>query len=286
MTTLEPGPRPPAVVHVDLDGARHIYAAHGWGYEAPTDPIFDSGLSSALECFERVGVRATLFVIAEDLEDPNRRRLLADAVRAGHEIGSHTVTHPRLTALSRADKTREIHESRARIGSALGVEVSGFRAPGFHIDAETLDVISEAGYVYDSSRLAGRQGTPAQPYHPVPGRRLLELPVPTRAPGASPFHPSYSLVLGDWFFRGGLRSWGRTAAPFVCLFHLNDFAEPVPRRHLPGWQASLYTLSYLSAARKRARCESMLRLVATQFRIDTTAGLLATAGPSAVRRPS
>ena len=40
------------MVHVDLDGARHIFRAHGWAYPWPDDPLFESGMAQLLDFFE------------------------------------------------------------------------------------------------------------------------------------------------------------------------------------------------------------------------------------------
>jgi peptidoglycan/xylan/chitin deacetylase (PgdA/CDA1 family) len=270
-------PAPPAAVHVDLDGARQIFAAHGWRYDAADDPLFASGLEGALAALREARIVATLFVVAEDVEDPAKRSLLRRAVEQGHEIASHSRTHRRLTALARDEKRREIAGSREALRSALGVEVDGFRAPGFRIDRECLELVAEAGYAYDSSLLAGRSSRRALPHRPCAGRTLVELPLPTRAPFRLPFHPSYALVLGDGYFTRGVDGWRARALPFVLLFHLTDFAAPLPRARLGGWRRRLFTLSHLSAADKRARCRAMLRRVSERFEIVPTARLLASA---------
>src|ERR1700730_6859015 len=121
--------RPPAVIHVDLDGATDIFKMHGWTFSDPVDPIFETGLRNSLDFFERNQIRATLFVIANSLDNPRKRVLLEEAVQRGHEIASHTLTHPDMFAVSRAEKSREIFESRAKLESLLDVTVRGFRAP-------------------------------------------------------------------------------------------------------------------------------------------------------------
>lgn len=260
--------QPLAAVHLDLDGARHIYRAHGWRYDPTDDPLFESGLRGALDLLARRNVAATLFVVAEDVFDARKRALLREAVNAGHEIASHSLSHDRLTGLNGAGKRREITESRACLASELNTEVRGFRAPGFQIDRECLEIVNDAGYAYDSSMLA------AEPHRPIPGQPLYELPVPSAGPFSFPFHPSYSLVLGHWYFRAGLTDYRRRRSPLVLLFHLTDFADPLPRARTRGFQQRLFTLSYLSAEHKRARCSAILDLVRRHFTIASTAHLL------------
>ncbi|MGH9769014.1 MAG: polysaccharide deacetylase family protein [Blastocatellia bacterium] len=280
-TTVEtPGMR--ASIHVDLDGGKHIFRAHGWDYPAQDDPLFETGLRRALDFCERAGTRATLFVIVEDLENPRKRELLQEAARRGHEIASHSLTHRKLTALSRDEKRREIFESRERLMRELGVEARGFRAPGFAMDRESFELIDEAGYAYDSSlfpsagfarRLEVNQLS-EKPHRPLADRRLVELPMPAYRPLPFPFHPCYSLVMGVWYFRLGLRRFRRVGAPLTLLFHLTDFADPVPEDYLPNPLAKIYTLSHLSGETKLRRCERMLEMVRREYQLVSAAQLL------------
>jgi peptidoglycan/xylan/chitin deacetylase (PgdA/CDA1 family) len=284
--------RPWALVHLDLDGAKHIYRAHGWSYRAADDPLFETGLRGALEVFAGSRIRATLFVIAEDLLDPRKRDLIRAAAEAGHEIASHSLTHPRLTTLEPVAKRREIAESRERLATELGVAVRGFRAPGFGIDRECLELIDEAGYTYDSSVLSpavfvksAAFDRAAAPHRPLSGKPLIELPLPSSRRFSLPFHPSYSLVVGDWYYRTAVKQWRRHGAAFILLFHLTDFAEPVSSGTARGWKQRLFTLSYLSAARKRTRCREMLEFAKGQFHFADTTQLLATCVDAPAKTP-
>jgi hypothetical protein len=267
---------------MDLDGAKQIYRVHGWSYNAHDDPLFETGLRTALDFFDRAKVRATLFVIAEDLDNPRKRELLKDAVAKGHEIASHSLLHRKLTTLSHDEKRCEIFESRERIATVLGVEVCGFRAPGFEIDRESLELVAAAGYVYDSSlfpdaKCARKVGVPHVsdgPHCPLQHRSLLELPLPSPAPFPVPFHPCYSLVLGVWYFRTCLRKFRRTSAPLILLFHLTDLADPLPNDRLPNLNARLYTLSHLNREKKRRQCEYMLERVKHGYQLVDTTTLL------------
>lgn len=260
--------RPSAVVHVDLDGARHIFQAHGWSYPASEDPLFESGMRNLLDLLDERRITATLFVIAEDLDVPAKRSLILEARARGHELASHTTTHRPLTSLEPDERRRELVVSKARIESAAGTPVAGFRAPGFALDENTLRLVADAGYLYDSSLFGGRRaprgGRSAgtySPHRPMRDRELLELPLPGYAGLPVPFHVSYSLVLGRRYFRLGLRRFlSRRTAPFVFLVHLTDLADPLEPTFLRGrgWRSTLFTLSMMSATQKRERLERML----------------------------
>lgn len=272
----------PAVVHVDLDGAADIYEAHGWPYQAGSDPLFESGLRRALDFFAAAHIRATLFAIGRHLDDPRKRDLLKEAVRQGHEIASHTITHRHLDRLTSQEKRREISESRDSLSDSLGVEVEGFRAPGFRIDRESFELIGQAGYTYDSSvfpsaKFARRTGLPRLnnfPHQPIASGKLMELPLPSASPLPFPFHPCFSLVLGMRYFRGALNRFSRQGVPLVFLFHLTDFADPLPEHLTRPLGRRLYTLSYLPAEKKLTQCRRMLHFVRERFRVVTTTELL------------
>ena len=271
-----------AVVHVDLDGARHIYQSHGWTYDYADDPLFVSGFRNLLSFLDRNRIRATMFAIAGDLEDGEKRECLEEAVRRGHEIASHTVTHPRLRQLGEEDKRREIAESREKLQSALRVDVRGFRAPGYDIDRECLELLDVYGYRYDSSvfptaDFAKRLSVPTvfnYPYRPLYDSGLFELPLPGHKPAPFPFHPSYSLLLGDAYFAWGLRRCVASGEPLIHLLHLTDFADPLPRERLRGLRSKMYTLSHLAARTKITRCQRMIDRVRKHYDFTETASLL------------
>jgi hypothetical protein len=164
--------------------------------------------------------------------------------------------------------------------------VRGFRAPGFAVDGDVCGLLESAGYDYDcslfpDSRTAKRVGVASVPCTPHvfgASSRLLELPMPAHAPLPVPFHPSYSLVLGNTYFRLGLQRARRTGAPLLLLFHLTDFADPVPDGDLPNGKAKLFTLSFMSSAAKLQRCTRMLKLVRRHYRVISTADLLLECG--------
>ena len=273
---------PPAVVHVDLDGAVHIFENHGLPYEYDDDPIFETGLTNLLAFFDRNEVKATLFVIAADLENPRKRELLVEATRRGHEIASHSVTHRRLARLTREEKRVEIAESRARLESELATTVLGFRAPSYDVDRDCIDLLDEYGYRYDSSTFstpdfARRLQLPAMaagPHYPFVDRAIVELPLPDYKPAPFPFHPCYSLILGKRYFRSRMARFRKGGLPFVMLFHLTDLADPLPRDRLSGWRLKLMTLSHLPASTKIARCQEMLDFAKERYRFIDTRSLL------------
>ena len=205
-------------VSVDLDLVEcyfRIHALPGGPADEIRHVILRRCLPRLADLFAQHGIRATLFVVGRDLEeDAEGRRILADLASAGHELASHTHTHPYdLVRLARPRIAEEIDRAHAAIAAVCGRPPVGFRAPGYEISAEVIDLLCQRGYRYDSStfpaipyylakaavmgliRLAGRRsgsilGSPAvlraprEPYRPAAGspyRRgyqpIVELPI-------------------------------------------------------------------------------------------------------------
>jgi len=283
----------PAVVHVDLDGANHVYRSQGWDYPHGDDPVFETGFANMLEFLERNDIRATLFAVASDLDVPEKRAALQRAVAAGHEIASHSITHPDLDKLDREAKHQEIAGSRLRLEKELGVAVEGFRAPSYSIDRDGFELLGECGYRYDSSTFARRSfarrlKVPAilpMPHKPLLDRPVVELPVPFGRLTGLPLTASYSLVLGQAYFDISFRHYQRSGLPFILLFHLIDFAEPLGADRLVGAKSRLLTLSHRSSRSKLAQCQRILDRVRGSYDVADTATLLtAWESNSAARR--
>ena len=54
---------------------------------------------------------------------------LKEVVSAGCDLGAHTVTHPNLTGLPRADAEREMRESQIEIEQRIGLPIRSFAFP-------------------------------------------------------------------------------------------------------------------------------------------------------------
>ena len=242
--TASAGDAPKLAVSVDLDGLGCYYRIHGLG-EPPPPPhrhaILQRCLPRFLELFERHRIQATFFVVGADLaDDAAGRVLLGEAARAGHELANHTHTHPYdFTRLPRAAMAAEIDRAHAAIGEVAGQAPAGFRAPGYAINGQVLELLAERGYAYDSSvfpsppyyaakaavmaamRLFGRRSAsvlddarapfaPREPYRPTPaapyarttgGEGLVEVPIAV-TPLARLHVIGTSLILApDWLRR-------------------------------------------------------------------------------------
>jgi predicted N-acetyltransferase YhbS len=106
---------------------------------------FDDGPSQwtdeVLDLLREHGARATFFVLGARVRErpDDLRRIVAE----GHEVGSHTETHPRLTEIPDDEVRKEIEAGVEAVASVLGDPPQLFRAPGFHADERVLRIVAE-----------------------------------------------------------------------------------------------------------------------------------------------
>lgn len=97
------------------------------------------------------GIKTTFFVLGELAQS------LAPALRSlgedGHELASHGWNHVRPLTLSPQDFLNDLHRSKAAIEETVGRPIIGYRAPCYSLDRTRLDLVGEAGYGFDSSRI-------------------------------------------------------------------------------------------------------------------------------------
>jgi peptidoglycan-N-acetylglucosamine deacetylase len=152
-----------AAVSVDLDGLVHYARIHGLldsALDARTRALhLQVALPRLLQLFERLGLSATLFVVGQDVTGPGRAALEA-AVRAGHELASHSHTHPfALSEASEENVEEELASAEEAIEAVSGSRPVGFRAPGYTLSRAMLAALLRRGYRYDASVF------PAAPYY-------------------------------------------------------------------------------------------------------------------------
>ena len=124
------------------------------------DDGFRNVFDNALEPLARHGFRALQFLVVNsigklnewDLRDGEAPEPLMDAAQvrdwltAGHFIGSHSLTHARLTRLTGRDAREEIIASKKKLEDTFGVPVEHFCYPYGDFSPAMRDLVAEAGY--------------------------------------------------------------------------------------------------------------------------------------------
>ena len=90
--------------------------------------------------------------------------------RAGHEIGSHSLTHPILPRVERGGLSTELAGSRGMLSDLLHAPVSTFCYPNGDFDATVLAEVERAGY---SAALSTQQGLNRAEADPFRLRRVF-----------------------------------------------------------------------------------------------------------------
>src|SRR5579883_1512399 len=141
-------------VSVDLDEIPNYFAIHGLSAPAGANRwlVYDVAVYRLASFARDMAVPLTLFAIGSDLARPQAAERLRRAREAGFEIANHTLDHRYdLVRLGRDEIRRQVLEGARAIERATGESPSGFRAPGYTITDEVIDVLVELGVSYDSS---------------------------------------------------------------------------------------------------------------------------------------
>jgi peptidoglycan/xylan/chitin deacetylase (PgdA/CDA1 family) len=156
---------------------------------------FDDGFANvfqnALQPLAENGFQAIQFLVSDciggvnqwDLRDGEASEPLMDGaqvrewLKAGHRIGSHSLSHPRLTRLSLRDAQEEIFASKKKLEDTFGAAVEDFCYPYGDWNEAVRDLVIEAGYRWACTTDYG-VNTPAIPPW---GLRRIMVRHPTRS---------------------------------------------------------------------------------------------------------
>lgn len=124
-------------------------------HRCPPKPLaitFDDGYldsyTTALPLLQEHGFVATFYIISSVVGYPNYMgwEELQALRNAGMEIGSHTVSHPDVTMVSRGVAYAEINDSKQTLEERLDIPVVSFCYPIGKFTAQTEWLVAEAGY--------------------------------------------------------------------------------------------------------------------------------------------
>ncbi len=145
------GPIAPSRIVITFDDGYANVLSHGLG------PLADEG-------FRAVQFLATEFLgkcnqwdvpLGEAPERIMDAAQVRDWLAAGHEIGSHTLTHPYLTHVSRERAREEVTASRKKLEDLFGQPVQDFCYPYGDWNPEVRDLVAAAGYRTACTTTAG-----------------------------------------------------------------------------------------------------------------------------------
>jgi hypothetical protein len=153
---------------VDLDELDCYRAIHGLPGGADEAPIYDRGVPRFAELFAREKVHATFFVVGRDAQKPGKAARLRELAAAHHELSNHSLSHYYdLVRRQPSIIVAEVSGGRAAVADAVGIAPVGFRAPGYTLSAELVEILTDLEVAYDSSVL------PSPPYFAARAAAIL-----------------------------------------------------------------------------------------------------------------
>jgi peptidoglycan-N-acetylglucosamine deacetylase len=186
-----------------------------------------------LDLLDEYSAKATFFVLgwlAERVPDTVR-----EIARRNHELGVHGYYHTRPSAMTEDEFRSDLKRCRDLVAGLAEVEVKGYRAPYFGVrdcPFPYLDILSECGFLYDSSIFPGifpGRGQPRAPASPheatVNGAAVWEVPISTTRLMGVPVAfagGGFLRLLPAWFVRWGDSRLARQDLPTVYYIHPRD----------------------------------------------------------------
>ena len=225
--------KPLASMSLDLDDQwsyMKVRGDEGWD-KFPS--YLDIVVPYVLDLLDELDIRITFFIVGQDAAIAKNREVLCTIKERGHEIGNHSFHHESwLKTYSKEKIKEEIIRAEEAILQATGEKTTCFRGPGFSWSADLLSILSDRGYLCDSSTLPTFIGPvarmyyfwtsnltrdeknnrkelfgsfkdgfrPIKPYYWQVGtqNKIIEIPVSTIPVIKLPFHLSYLLYLSGY----------------------------------------------------------------------------------------
>jgi polysaccharide deacetylase family protein (PEP-CTERM system associated) len=260
------------IMSFDVEEHWRIEAAAGLRFDAARKAYYAGRVPATIDwllaTLAEQSLRATFFVVGElAQENPAMVRAMH---AAGHEVACHSWEHHRIHRLTPAQFHEDVHRNKDVLEQITGAPVVGYRAPTFSVVRQTawaLDVLAEAGFLYDSSIypvVHDRYGVPQAPCRPFLAtgmeRTILELPPVTLRLGRLRLP-----VGGGGFFRLLPTSWLERAleqvrqdgGPAVAMLYFHPWEFDPGQARLPLRRLSRFR-TYVGLPRNRARFTSFL----------------------------
>ncbi len=183
-----------------------------YGLDCPRGDI-DRPTKEILALFDELKIKGTFFILGEVAE--YYPHLVKEISNEGHEIACHNYRHIDLWLYNPQTFSQELKKAKEKLEALSGKPVFGFRAPNLIVEDWIVPILSELGFLYDSSicpsrKIMGKfgrfQNLPQNPYrmaqrsfYPGDGD-LVEIPIPVfpfiKLPAATGI---MTRVIGVWW---------------------------------------------------------------------------------------
>lgn len=218
-----------------------------------------------LALFDEHQAKATFFVLGWVAE--HCPQLVRRIVEQGHELASHGYAHQRANTQSRKVFHEDVYRAKSFLEQTSGVEVKGYRAPSFSVNADNewvFEVLAEVGFTFSSSTypvkrdLYGAPDWPRLKYRRPEG--IIEIPLPTNTStgfklpiGGGGFFRLYPYQMSKLLIN---RFITQTEQPFCFYFHPWEIDAQQPR--MQGIPIKSRFRHYLNLGRMEQRLVHLL----------------------------
>ena len=232
-----------------------------------------------MDMFDQAQVKATFFVLGW-VADRNRG-LIREIAERGHEVACHGYSHQLIYNQTPAVFREETMRSKSLLEDIVQMPVTGYRAASYSITRNSLwalDILAEAGFVYDSSIFPVRHDRygihdakeiPHRLETPK-GHSIVEFPLST----AKIFKYKLPVAGGGYFrlypyalTRAGLAQINRRQQPFIFYLHPWEIDPDQPRIEA-GWFSRFRHYNNLD------KCEHRLTRLLSDFDFTTCQDVL------------
>ena len=208
-----------------------------------------STTKTILDLFDKHKTQATFFTVGFIAEQ--HPELIQEVISRGHEIASHSYSHPNLKEITKENFESDLVKSIESLRKISGGKILGFRAPWFSITKNNFWVfdILKKHLKYDSSifPIGPHYGFPNAPRYiykmseddPLKEDNngdFFELPMmtyPIPVLGNFPIAGGiYLRFLPDTLVKNGIKKFNRSGHPAICYIHPEDL--DFNRPHLEG----------------------------------------------------
>jgi peptidoglycan/xylan/chitin deacetylase (PgdA/CDA1 family) len=141
-----------AVLSIDVEDWYHLDYIKGLGGSSYS--MLD-GLDNFISICQEHGVPATYFFLS-DLADSLSNRS-SDIGAHGGEVAMHGTDHTRPMMIPAKSFEESLKRGKEIIQECFKRPIYGYRAPCFSLDRARLDIIKDAGFRYDSSKIEFRE---------------------------------------------------------------------------------------------------------------------------------
>jgi polysaccharide deacetylase family protein (PEP-CTERM system associated) len=248
------------------------------------DSRVDANTRRLLDVFDQTETRATFFTLGWVAE--HHAGLVREIQRRGHEVACHGYSHKLVYQQTAKEFREETLRAKCLLEDITGASVDGYRAASYSITPQSLwalDILSEAGFLYDSSifpvrhDLYGMPGAQRFPHRlrTEGGAEIIEFPPSTArllgqiipAAGGGYFR-LYPYALSRWLMRRLNHSEGQPA-----VFYLHPWeVDPGQPQVNVSWRSRFRHYNNLE------NCEARLDRLLSDFRFSTVKGVLERAG--------